>query len=63
MTEVTLPFLFLRLSLRVEFVRHPFGPTNRVASRPTRVELRETLRKQLNPHLLRDVGLDESRRD
>jgi hypothetical protein len=61
MTEVTLPFLLLRLSLRVEFVQVPFRTTNRVASRPTRVELKKALRRELSPHLLRDVGLDDSR--
>ena len=61
MTQVTLPIPLLRLALRVEFVRVAFRSTNGVAPRPTRVELKEAFRKELSPHLLRDVGLDDSR--
>jgi hypothetical protein len=63
MTQVTLPNALLRLALRVAFVKAAFRPRNRVVPRPTRVELKEALRKELSPHLLRDVGLDDSRSD
>ena len=61
MTRVTLPIPLLRLTLRIEFVRVAFRSTNRAAPRPTRFELKEALRRELSPHLLRDVGLDDSR--
>jgi hypothetical protein len=63
MTQVTLPVPLFRLALRVEFVKVAFRPTNRVVPRPTRVDLKEAFRKELGPHLLQDVGLDDSRSD
>ncbi len=63
MTQVTLPNALLRLASRLEFVKVVFRPTNGVVPRPTRVELKEALRKEVSPHLLRDVGLDDSRSD
>jgi hypothetical protein len=61
MTQVTLPIPVFRFALRIELVRVAFRPTNRVARRSRQVELREALRSELSPHLLRDVGLDDSR--
>lgn len=61
MFTLTVPFPLLSLTLRVELVR---ARRARPASTPpplTRTEWRLLLRNELTPHLLRDVGLDDSR--
>jgi len=61
MFTLTVPFPLLRLTLRVELVqvrrRRP------VCTPPplTQTQWRQLLRSELTPHLLRDVGLDDSR--
>jgi hypothetical protein len=61
MTQLTLPFPFLRLGVRVELFRVAPSPPQRATPPPTRTELRDALRPRLSVHLLRDVGLDDSR--
>jgi hypothetical protein len=61
MFTLTVPFAFGRFKLRVDFERSPSRPQPQAPPRLTRVQLRERFRRELSPHLLRDVGLDDSR--
>jgi hypothetical protein len=61
MFTLTVPFAFGRFTLRLDFQRAASRPQPQAPPRLTRVQLRERLRRELNPHLLRDVGLDDSR--
>ena len=62
MFTLTLPFRLFSFDLRVELVRLSRKELTTPQPPPTRVELLERFHRTLSPHLLRDVGLDDSRR-
>jgi hypothetical protein len=61
MFTLTVPFPFVRFALRLDFERATSRPQSQAPPRLTREQLRERFRRELSPHLLRDVGLDDSR--
>jgi hypothetical protein len=61
MFTLTVPFPFLRLALHVELARVVRTRPTSTAPPLSRSELRERLRREVSQHLLRDVGLDDSR--
>ena len=60
MFTLTLPFPFLRFTLRVELERLTRRRPTSTPPPLSRSALRERFRNSLSPHLLRDVGLDDS---
>jgi hypothetical protein len=61
MFTLTVPFAFGRFTLRLDFERPPSRPQPQAPPPLTRVQFRERFRRELSPHLLRDVGLEDSR--
>jgi hypothetical protein len=61
MLTLTVPLRFARFTLRVELTRPPRPQPMGKPPPLTRAEFRRVLSGRLSPHLLRDVGLDDSR--
>jgi hypothetical protein len=63
MKQVTLPFPFVWLTIRVEPAADARRRARFVASPPPTGTSKAAQKLLLSPHLLRDIGLDDSRRD
>lgn len=63
MRPFILPVPLIGLLLRIEFVPIARRPANDVRSYPIRTLVPASLRRELSPRVLQDIGLDRSRCD
>jgi hypothetical protein len=63
MKQITLPFPFIWLTIRVELAPVARRRASSAAPSPPVDVLKSSLKQSVSAHLLQDIGLDDSRRD
>ncbi|MPR10077.1 hypothetical protein [Microvirga tunisiensis] len=63
MKPTVFPLPLVGLAFRFEFIRVPRKPANDHKRPVLAFEFVEALRREMSPHILRDIGVDRSRSD
>jgi len=63
MKPTVFPLPFVGFAFRFEFLRIPRKPANDQKPPVLTFEFIESMRRQFNAHVLRDIGIDRSRMD